>query len=123
MGLDYIRSKKNIFDKMWRDGRDRLGATDLLTMPPEWQERLLLVDVLDDVELAVGESLLLCLDDEQIDVVRGTEIVGTIVDAPDGLLEVLRKRCHGVTAVRVRGTNAISHTAEVAVTFAEGDAH
>lgn len=115
MGLDYIRSKKNAFAKLWRDGRNRLASADLLTVAPEWEERLLLVDVFDGVELAVGEDLLLHVDGERLLAVRGTETVGVILEPPQNLLLVIRDRCHGSAMGQVREINRISHTARLAM--------
>ena len=115
MGLDYIRTKMNAFAKLWRDGRNRLALTDLLTVAPDWDDRLLLVDIFEGIELAPGEDLLLHLDGERVLVVRDTQPVGVILDPPDGLVQAMRERCHGSAIGQVRDINRISHTAQLAL--------
>ena len=90
MGLDFIRDKSGKpWRKKWAGGVERLKIPGLFDLPIDDAVRTVMVVFKDGARAELGEELVAHVRGRQLDVCRGVTIVGTALNPPEDILNMI----------------------------------
>lgn len=114
MGADFVQKAAPTFKRTWDKGRLQLSTPDLFTSEASYAARTVAGDLLDNVDLKVGDALTVEMDGYELVARLGLKKILHFKNPSDEILKTVLAAC-GVAKGRVEQVYGFAKVAEVSL--------